>query len=106
MPIEMKPVRVTPRLPVVGLLAILGGCGEQPDTVSVTEVDSAGIRIVTNLGSRVLDSAWSVSSAPAVTPDAIQAWSVLGVEGRSRRMRTGGEVRGLRAERRVGRVFG
>ena len=78
----MRRLRVTARLLLIGLVPWSWGCGEQPDSVTVTEVDSAGVRIVTNLGSRVLDSACSVSSAPRLEvgsvdgPEATRLFSV------------------------------
>lgn len=60
----MTRLRVTTKLLLTGLVTWSGGCGSPSDDVAVTDVDSAGIRIVTSVGSHVLDSVWSVSTVP------------------------------------------
>ena len=82
MPGETKQLRVTAQLFGIGVLSLTWGCTDSSDGVAVTEVDSAGVRIVTSAGSAVLDSGWSVSSVPRLEvgsldgPDATRLFRV------------------------------
>lgn len=52
------------QLLAIGLITGSWGCGAPSDAVVVTEVDSAGVRIVTSVGAHDLDSVWTVSTVP------------------------------------------